>query len=244
MRKTIVVTGAGTGLGRSLARALTANGHRCVLLGRRLDKVAAVADELSGGTLAFGCDVGDPASVDAVFARIAAELGGIDVLINNAGVYYPFMIAEATIAQIKASIDTNLAGPIFCSRAAVAMMGKGGQIISIGSETVVEPAAMLALYQTTKAGLERFCRTLRQELAPRGIRVMLVRASKMYEPTMEMPFPMDVAQRFAEENLKIGVDNRKSPISHFDSASAVIARLIDQPDDINVPEIVLEARFV
>lgn len=242
MQKTIVITGGGAGLGLAMARRLAADGHRLILLGRTLDKVVAAAEGLGGGAMGIRCDVADPASVDAAFAEIAAHAPKIDVLINNAGVFAPFFLAEATNQQIADALGTNLAGPMYCSRAALAMMERGAQILCIGSETVEVTAAMLGAYQATKAGLERFCRTLDQEVGPQGIRVTLIRAGKMYGPEMSFAMSPEVARRFAEESLKLGIDNRKAAISLFTSVAEVIPGLLSLPEDVAVPEIMLAGR--
>lgn len=242
MGKLIVITGAGTGFGRAMARRLAADGHRLVLLGRRLGKVREVAQELGAGSLALACDVADPDSVDAAFAQIADREPRVDVLINNAGVFDPFLIEDATNDQIRTALDTNLAGPIYCSRAAIPLLAEGSHIINIGSETVVEPIAMLSLYQSSKAGLERFTQTLKQELAPRGIRVTMLRAGKMIGPELNSTFDPAVARRFAEENQKLGVDNRKAAISKYDSVAELIPWLIALPADVHIPQLMVEAR--
>lgn len=242
MGRLIVITGAGSGLGRAIARRLAADGHRLVLLGRTLAKVEAIADELGDRVCALQCDVADPDAVDAAFARISEREPRIDVLINNAGIYEPFDVADATNAQIAAALNTNLAGPIYCSRAAIPRLGPGGHVINIGSETVVSPVAMMALYQSSKAGLERFSRTLNQELAPQGIRVTLIRAGKMMDEDTRLNVSPEVAKRFTEENLKLGVDSRKSAISRFESVAGLIPQLLALPDDLNIPELMLEAR--
>ena len=129
MSKVIVITGAGAGLGRALARRFAADGETVVLLGRNLEKVQAVAAQIGNDAVAFGCDVSSPDSVRAAFAQIAQRHPRIDVLINNAAVYEPFQVAEATDEQILKAIGTNLAGPILCARAAIALLGRGGHII-------------------------------------------------------------------------------------------------------------------
>jgi NAD(P)-dependent dehydrogenase (short-subunit alcohol dehydrogenase family) len=155
MSRVIVITGAGAGLGRALARRFAADGDSVVLLGRTRSKVEQVASELGGRALALECDVGSADSVRSAFAAIAARHPRIDVLINNAGVYQPFLIAEATDQQIVQSVTTNLLGPIFCSRAAIALMGRGGHILNVTSESVGMRFPHLVMYQTSKAGMER-----------------------------------------------------------------------------------------
>ena len=122
MAKTIVITGAGTGLGRVLARRLANDGARVVLLGRTIAKVQAVVDEVGEPALAIACDVGDPDSVRSAFATIADRCGHIDVLVNNAAIFQPFTVEEASDAQVRSAIDTNLLGPIWCARAAIPLL--------------------------------------------------------------------------------------------------------------------------
>lgn len=242
MSKVVAITGGGAGLGLAIARKLAADGHELFLLGRTLEKVQAAAAGIGERAHGVRCDVADPDSVDAAFAEIAGRAPRLDVLINNAGVFSPFFLAEATNAQISEALGTNLAGPMYCSRAALPLMEKGGQILCIGSETVVVTAAMLGAYQASKAGLERFCKTLDQEVSPRGIRVTLVRAGKMYGPEMSFSMDPEVARRFTEESLKLGIDNRQSAITRFESVADMIARLLDLPEDLAVPEIMLASR--
>jgi len=164
------------------------------------------------------------------------------VLINNAGVFAPFFLAEASNEQIAQTLNINLAGPMYCSREALKSMEPGGHILCIGSELAVITGAMLGVYQATKAGLERYCRTLDQEVGPKGIRVTLIRAGKMYGPDMSATMEPEVAQRFMAESLKLGIDNRKNPISLFSSVAEVIPGLLALPPDVNVPEIMLAGR--
>lgn len=240
--RSIVITGAGSGLGRAFAQRLAADGETIVLLGRTAAKVEAAARDLGGSCYAVACDVGSADSVRQAFAKIAERTPVIDVLINNAAIYQPFFVKDATDAQIGEAIMTNLAGPIYCARAAIPMLKKGSHIINISSETVSIGHAMLSLYQGSKAGMERFTDALRAELEPSGIRVTTVRASQMMGPDSRSPTDdMNVLRQFAEENLKRGLDLRARPISSFASAAEVVRTLIHLPPDINVPQMFLEA---
>lgn len=234
MAKAVVVTGAGAGLGRAIARRIADRGDQVILLGRTLAKVQKVAGELGSSALAVECDVGQPDSVRAAFALIAKRHPTIDVLINNAAVYEPFFVEAATDAQIDAALRTNLAGPIYCSRAAIAVMPRGSQIINISTDTVATPYAMFSLYQSTKAGLERFSSALRTELEPSGIRVTLMRAGPMFDQDSGWRVDPAIVKRFAEENLKRGLDSRKTPVSSFVSAASTVCALLDMPADLDV----------
>ena len=229
-------------MGRALARRLGSDGDTIVLLGRTRARLEALAAELGGDSYPVVCDVASADSVGTAFAAIAERLPGIDVLINNAAVYQPFFVKDATDAQIGAAVMTNFAGPIYCSRAVIPMMRKGGHIINISSETVGLPHAMFSLYQSSKAGLERFTEALHAELEPHGIRVTMVRAGQMMDEDSKSPVAGELARTFAEENLKRGLDLRARPISSFTSVADVVRVLIHLPADVNVPRIFLEAR--
>ena len=244
MGKTIVITGAGVGLGRALARRFAREGETVILLGRTLSKVQALAEELGEPHFAVECDVGSADSVRAAFATIAERHPKIDVLINNAAVYEPFMVADATDDQILTILNTNFAGPIFTCRAAIPMMNRGGAILNVTSESVALEFPMLSLYASSKGGLERFTESLSQELAPAGIRVSTVRAGPMYEIGKDMNMNWDpaAAQQFHQLCVAAGIDLTKRPVSNVESVTAVFRALIDLPADVRVTHASIEAR--
>ena len=242
MSKTIIITGAGDGLGRTLARRLAADGETIILLGRTLSKVQAVADELGSPAMPVECDVSDPDSVRTAFVAIAARHPKIDVLINNAAIYEPFVIAEASDAQILAPLLTNLAGPVYCARAAIPMLDRGGHIINVSSESITVGFPMLSLYQSSKAGLERFSSALAHELAPAGIRVTTVRAGQMMEEGKTVGWAPDAAMRFGQACIASGIDPRARPISHFRSVADIFRMVIDSPADLQLETVILTAR--
>jgi len=240
--KTIVITGAGVGLGRALARRFAREGETVILLGRTLSKVQAVADELGDPAFAISCDVGSPDSVRAAFAAIAERHPKIDVLINNAAVYEPFMVANATDEQILTPVMSNYAGPIFTCRAAIPMMEKGGYIINVSSESVALEFPMMALYQSSKAGLERFTQTLSRELEPSGIRVSTVRAGPMMDEDKQSDWDPEIGMQFYQLCVEYGIDLRKRPISHVNSVTDVFRALLDLPPDVRITHASVEGR--
>jgi 3-oxoacyl-[acyl-carrier protein] reductase len=240
--KVIVITGAGEGLGRAIARRLGGDGDTVIALGRTLSKVLAVVDELGGGAMAVACDVTSPDSVRAAFAAIAAIHPKIDVLINNAAVYEPFTTAEATDEQIMTPLLTNFAGPIYTSRAAIPMMGRGGRIINVSSESVEHNFPMLALYQSTKAGMERFTHSLKDECDPLGISVTIFRAGPMWEEGKTSNWAPEMAMRFAKVCMEKGINLRERPISHVDSVAQLFRNVVDTPADIQLNIVAVEGR--
>lgn len=240
--KVIAITGANGGLGRALAQFFAEGGDNVVLLGRKFDKVKEVADAIGERALAVACDVGVPASVRAAFETIAKTHPKIDVLINNAAIFQPFTIEEASDDQIMGAVLANLAGPILCARSAIPMLNRGGHIINISSESVVVPFPHLGVYQATKAGVECFAEHLHRELEDKGIRVSVVRAGQMYGPGMSVEMEPAAAQRFGMEAMKRGLNLRERGITQYQSTLNVFRTLVDLPGDIHVGMVQYQSR--
>lgn len=239
--KIIAITGANGGLGRALAQRFAADGDTVILLGRTLSKVRQVADEIGGRAMAVECDVSSPDSVRAAFTAIAAVHPKIDALINNAAVFGPYLIAEASDAQIINSVMSNLAGPMFTARSAIPMLNRGGHIINLSSESVEVPLPHLIAYQATKAGLERFSTGLHAELRDRGIRVTTVRAGQMVGPGATAQVDAESGMRFFEAAVKLGLNPMERPMTQFSSVTHAFRALIDAPSDLHIGTVVLEA---
>jgi len=154
-QKTAIVTGAGTGIGKAVALALSADGYRVALAGRRRDALEETAAEAAGETLVQPTDVTDPEAVKALFDAAVGHFGRVDVVFNNAGIGAPPVeMDELTIDQWKAVVDTNLNGMFYCTREAFRVMKaqspKGGRIINNGSISAHAPRPFSAPYTTTK----------------------------------------------------------------------------------------------
>jgi meso-butanediol dehydrogenase/(S,S)-butanediol dehydrogenase/diacetyl reductase len=244
--KTVVITGAGVGLGRAIARRFASEGETCVLLGRTLSKVQAVAEELGEPHFAVECEVGDPDSVRAAFATIRERQAKIDVLINNAAYYEPVKVRDATDDVIDRIVRSNFVGPIYTCREALPMMERGGLIVNVSSESVKEPFVMLSLYQSTKMGMERFSEALLEEVKEDGIRVCVVRAGPMTDggdaTSSSSQWEMESAMAFFQENLKIGRNLAEDPISDASSVTDVFRMLLDLKPDFRVTHVNVGAR--
>jgi meso-butanediol dehydrogenase / (S,S)-butanediol dehydrogenase / diacetyl reductase len=242
MSKVIVITGAGVGLGRALARRFFEDGEQVVLLGRTTSKVEAVAAELGERAMAVGCDVASPESVKQAFAAIQARHPRIDVLINNAAVFEPFLVADASDGQIVNTIMTNLAGAMLCARAVIPLMSRGSHIFNISSESVGMRFPHLVVYQSSKAGLERFSEGLHHELEPAGIRVTSVRAGQMYEEGKTWDVPPEARMAFGKAAMEAGINLRERPLSQFTSVTDAFRALVDLPPDLHAIHVALGAR--
>ena len=156
--KVAVVTGAGSGIGRAVARGLMSDGFAVVLAGRRQEPLEAVArDGIAGGAraLAVRTDVTDEASVRALFHAARERFGRVDLLFNNAGVGAPGLpIDQVTPAQWRAVVEVNLTGAFLCTREAFALMKTqrpgGGRIINNGSVSAHVPRPHAAPYTASK----------------------------------------------------------------------------------------------
>jgi len=156
-----LVTGAGSGIGRAVARALAAEGWTLALIGRR----EAALRETLPDALHLPTDVGDEAQVDAAFAALRERFGRLDLLFNNAGMGAPAVpIDELTVAQWRAVVDTNLTGSFLCARAAFALMKaqspRGGRIINNGSISAYSPRPNTAPYTATKHAITGLTKSL------------------------------------------------------------------------------------
>lgn len=156
MKKIAVVTGAGSGIGRASAIALDAAGYSVVLAGRRKDELERTAGEAASGTaLVVPTDVADPASVQALFARVKETFGRLDVLFNNAGLGAPAIpMEDLTFQQWNTVVGVNLTGAFLCAQEAIRIMKaqdpRGGRIINNGSISAQTPRPNSSPYTATK----------------------------------------------------------------------------------------------
>lgn len=197
------MTGAGRGVGRATALALAAAGARVAICARTADEVAETAALIraaGGDVLAVTVDVADEAGVEAFVARIGAEWGRLDILINCAAILATSPFAALDTATWDRVLAVNLRGAFLCARAAFQAMaaGEGGQILLIGSLSGVrgpEKFPGLAAYNVSKAGVLALSEILAVEGRPHGIRVNCV-----------SPGAVDTAMlRQAGHGLKAGV---------------------------------------
>ena len=166
-RKVALVTGAGTGVGRAVTLALLREGYAVVLAGRRKDTLDAVAKEgaqTPGEALTVPADVGDPASIKSLFAKIKETYGRLDLLFNNAGIGTPAMpIEELPLDKWLAVVATNLTGVFLCTQEAIKIMKaqnpRGGRIINNGSISAHTPRPGSAAYTATKHAVTGLTKT-------------------------------------------------------------------------------------
>jgi NAD(P)-dependent dehydrogenase (short-subunit alcohol dehydrogenase family) len=175
-RQVALVTGATRGIGLAIARTLAAEGCNLILTARDQSGLNRVGRELARHkirVLAQPCDVRDPYSVDALFRTIRRQFHRLDILINNAGIAHANLPVEKLPFPVwKDVIETNLDGMFLVTQAALVLMKRGSAIVNNLSIAANRVFAGSAAYNTSKHGALGLTNTLREELRPRGIRVI------------------------------------------------------------------------
>jgi NAD(P)-dependent dehydrogenase (short-subunit alcohol dehydrogenase family) len=171
-----IVTGAGSGIGRAIARRLAHAGYRVAIAGRRMETLKDTLSELPADPEPFAVptDVTDPASVAALFDAVAERAGRVDVLINNAGMFGPGApVEEYPYDGWAATVQTNLTGAFLCAQAAFRQMIRqrpsGGRIVNNGSLSAHVPRPNAVAYTATKHGITGLTKALALEGRRHGI---------------------------------------------------------------------------
>src|SRR4051812_27181553 len=170
------VTGAGRGLGVDIARAALAEGHAVVATARYAESVTKALDE-HDDLLAVDLDVTDPAAAEAAVTATVERFGRLDVLVNNAGNFQAGFFEEMSPDAFRSQIETTLFGPVNVTRAALPQLRaqRSGLVMTISSTAgIASTGDFLTAYAASKFGVEGLMEGLASEIAPFGIRIMLV----------------------------------------------------------------------
>ncbi len=197
--RTVLITGASRGIGAACAKAFAAAGDRVLINYKSSrEKAEALAQELGG--FALGADVSDSGQVKAMFQEIQTRFGGVDVLVNNAGIAHFSMFDALSDADWQTILSTNLSGAFYCIREALPFMihQKRGAIINISSIWGICGASCEVAYSTAKAGLIGMTKALAKEVGPSGITVNCV-APGMIDTEMNQVLGEDTVTAICEE---------------------------------------------
>jgi len=231
--KTVIVTGASSGIGEATARALHAAGAHPVLAARRADRLRELGKELDGA-LAVPTDVTDPADRQALVRATLDRHGRIDGLVNNAGAGLLKLLVDIDPEEFSRLLQLNLVSALAMTQAVLpAMRGQGGgRIVNVSSGSIRVPAPTVAAYAASKAGLEMFSAVARMELAGDGIAVSTV-------------LPSLTATEFGGGIYQLGAEPFPGfPVQSSDYVARVILRVlrtgeasIDIPHGAEQPEL-------
>ncbi|KQS75452.1 short-chain dehydrogenase [Rhizobium sp. Leaf384] len=201
-QKTAFLTGASSGIGKATAIALTKAGYRVIGTSR-----TAKPGEVRDGIRLVGCDVTSDASVAAAVAQAHAELGRIDLLVNNAGFGIVGAAEESSLEQVRSLYDTNVLGVVRVTNAVLPIMrAQGrGRIVNVGSGLGFIPAPFNTHYSATKHALEGYSEALDHEVRGFGVRVLLVEPGATHTAFEASAVPAD-APLTAYDQLRAGYD--------------------------------------
>lgn len=174
-RPVAVIAGAGPGNGQAIAHRFAESGYVVVLLGRNAEKTQDLAKEIPQAA-GYGCDVSDSDEVSSVFSQIRSDLGGVDVLVFNAGSAIFADIETVTAEQFEASWRVNALGGLLCSQAVIPeMVARGaGHILFIGATASRRGGAQMAAFAPAKAAQRSLAESMARQLWPKGVHVALI----------------------------------------------------------------------
>lgn len=235
--RTALVTGAGRGIGRSIALGLAADGARVVLLARSLDQiteVAAVVIAAGGSAVALPTDVGDPAAVNETVAKVLAEFGAVDILVNDAAVVAPLGPTARVDADAWAmALAVNVVGPFRLAQAVLPGMiaQERGRIANVSSGIAARPAAMIGMnaYAASKSALEAHTLNLAAELAGTGVTVNVYRPGSV-DTAMQGWIRSQPAEEIGAELHQRFIESyeRGSLLTPEQSAQSLLARMVGE----------------
>jgi NADP-dependent 3-hydroxy acid dehydrogenase YdfG len=239
--KVAAVTGATSGIGEATALALAEAGAKVAVAGRREDRLEDLAKRIAdaGGTvMAVPTDVTDEPQARALIERTKDELGGLNILINNAGVMLLGPVQDADVNEWKRMVEVNLLGLLYCTHAALPVMrdAGGGDIVNLSSVAGRQATLGSAVYNLTKWGVNGFSEGLRQEALHIGVRVSVVEPGMVATELMDHnrnPVVLEAAKKFREQ---VG-----TPLSAEDIARAILY-VVGQPEHVAINEVLVRPK--
>ena len=242
-----VVTGASTGIGAATAVALAEAGMTVVLGARRVAALAAVRDRIrqaGGRAEAIATDLRDPEQVIALVNAAVDRFGRLDALVNNAAIGYLRPIAEGRIDEWRAVLDTNVLGTLVACRAALEHMLRSGRgdIVMMGSASANEPWPYLGVYAASKAAILALARSLRAEVAARGIRVMTVEIHNVGGTGFADNFDPALLPAALKRWTELGVLNPQAPTITPEAVARAVVFQLAQAEPASIHSVVIRSR--
>ena len=236
--KVVAITGASSGIGEATALMCAAEGAKVSLAARRKDRIDALADRIregGGEALALETDVGDEQQANDFVNATRDQLGGVDILVNNAGVMLLGPVIGADTEQWRQMVDVNVLGLLYCTHAALPIMGEAGSghIVNVASVAGRRAGAGAGVYNLTKFGVVGFSEALRQECARAKVRTTVI------EPGwVDTELQGHNEHPIVVERMNKAIERLDKVLEADDIARAVVYAT-SQPEHVNVNEIMI-----
>ncbi len=233
----IAITGASSGIGEATAEALVAAGASVALGARRVDRIEALAQRIGSDeakAVAIEVDVGDEAQARSFVERAQSELGGLDCLVNNAGLMLLGAVEGTDTSEWRRMVDVNVLGLLYCTHAALPILreGGGGDIVNVSSVAGRHANAGSAVYNFTKFGVTGFSEALRQEALHSKVRVTCI----------EPGFVETELQGHNNDSVQEMIGNMQEKIGDLLQASDIanaILYAVSQPSHVSINEVLV-----
>ncbi|CAN5673420.1 SDR family oxidoreductase [soil metagenome] len=235
--KVALVTGASSGIGEATALALAAEGAAVAIGARRVDRIDALADKISadgGRALTLDLDVTQEQQAHDAVGRTRADLGGLDIVVNNAGVMLLGPILDADTSDWRRMIETNVLGLMYVTNAALPRLVEqgSGDIVQVSSVAGRLAREGSGVYNASKWAVNAFSESLRQEVTARGVRVTLVEPGAVATELSDHITHAESKQRVKERVTKM------RPLESSDIAAGVVY-VVTQPPHVSVNEVLI-----
>lgn len=187
-QKTVIITGASSGIGRAIAIKLAETDTTIYLVGRSLEKLQQTQALLTSKTTTHCCplDLADDLALNALTTKVTKETGRLDILVHAAGVLTLGKVEDMPLTEADQTFHTNLRAPYVLTRLCLPLLKKNqGQIVFVNSQSALQGFAGLAAYSISKVGLKMFADVLRAEVNPDGIRVISIYPGRTATPMQE-----------------------------------------------------------
>ncbi|MEZ4321266.1 MAG: SDR family oxidoreductase [Myxococcota bacterium] len=228
VNKTVLVTGGTSGIGLATAQRFAAHGARVVVTGRNADTLQAARDVLPESVAVWKSDASDPEAIAALFARVASELGTLDVLFLNAGIASFAPLSDHTVESFDHQFAVNVKGPWLALKHATPLLSDGASVFVNASAVQVKGIPGSSAYSATKAAVRSMVRTLAVELAPRGIRVNSLSPGPIETPIYaKLGMPTEALDAFATDIVS------QVPLARFGKPEEVASAALFLASDLS-----------
>lgn len=232
-----LVTGASSGIGRAIARELHALGMRVAVTGRRPERLAALASELGEDVLTFPCDLRELSNIDDIFARIQAAWGGVDVLVNNAGLGHETPLIGGNREHWREMLEVNVLALCACTSLAVSDMQRRnveGHVIHVSSMAAHRVPSGSGVYSATKYAVRSLTEGLRQELRELGSPVRVSSISPGYVET-------EFHGRYFQDEDRAQATYRRYPVLQPDDVARSVLHVLAAPPHVQIHDVLVRA---